>query len=93
MPYIRHESLLPCKSFMKWKKDRFLVIFSAVDITSALRAVTKKSPYGAPVEANYQAMIYSLIARIVERISTIKDLLKRLGEDVNINCKIPDIST
>lgn len=58
------------------------MIFSAVDITQALRAVFKKSPYGAPVEANYQEMIYSLIARIVERIPTIKDLLKRLREDI-----------
>jgi len=102
MPYIRHESLFTLQELYELEqKDRFAVIFSAVDITPALRAVTKKSPYGAPVEANYQAMIYSLIARIIERIPTIKDLLKRLREDIlfRLDCgfslaeKIPSASS
>ncbi|MFI2859286.1 transposase [Paenibacillus sp. JSM ZJ436] len=83
MPYIRHESLFSLQVLYEMEqKDRFKAIFSAVDITPALRAVRKKSLYGAPVEANYQAMVYSLIARIVERIPTIKDLIKRLREDI-----------
>ena len=36
---------------------------------------------GAPRECNYGAMIQSLIVRIVERIPTIKDLVKRLIND------------
>lgn len=36
---------------------------------------------GAPRELNYGAMIQSLIIRIVERIPTIKDLVKRLVHD------------
>jgi len=36
---------------------------------------------GAPRELNYGAMIQSIIIRIVERILTIKDLIKRLVND------------
>src|SRR5690606_27333895 len=52
------------------------------DITPVLRLVKKTSLYGAPIEVNYRAMIYSLIIRIVERIPTIKDLIKRLQHDI-----------
>lgn len=44
--------------------------------------VTKKSRFGRPVELNYAAMIYSLVARISERIPFIKDLVKRLRNDM-----------
>jgi transposase len=60
---------------------RFEAIFSAIDIYPILAVVSKKSVYGAPVELNYPAMIYSLIARITERIPMIKDLIKRLKND------------
>jgi transposase len=83
MPYIRHESLFPLQDLYELEqKDRFAVIFSAVDITPVLHVVSKKSRYGAPVEINVQAMIYSLIVRVVERIPTIKDLLKRPHDDI-----------
>jgi transposase len=42
---------------------RFEAIFSAIDIYHILAVVSKKSVYGAPVELNYPAMIYSLITR------------------------------
>lgn len=44
--------------------------------------MTKKSRFGRPVELNYAAMIYSLIARLTERIPSIKDLVKRLKNDM-----------
>ncbi len=46
-----------------------------------MAVVSKKALYGAPVQLNYAAMIYSLVARILERIPTIKDLIKRLKHD------------
>lgn len=83
MPYIRHESLFTLQELYEMEqKDRFHEIFSTIDITPILRLVRKKSRYGAPVEVNYRAMIYSLIVRIVERIPTIKDLIKRLQHDI-----------
>ncbi|OMF16149.1 IS1182 family transposase [Paenibacillus sp. FSL H8-0548] len=83
MPYIRHESLFTLQELYEMEqKDRFLEIFSTIDITPILRLVRKTSLYGAPVEVNYRAMVYSLIVRIVERIPTIKDLIKRLQHDI-----------
>lgn len=60
---------------------RFEALFSTIDIDPVLMVVCKKSNYGAPVELNYPAMIYALVARIVERIPTVKDLIKRLKQD------------
>jgi transposase len=83
MSYIRHESLFTLQELYDLEqKDRFREIFSAIDITPILRLVRKKSRYGAPVEVNYRAMVYSLIIRIVERIPTVKDLIKRLQHDI-----------
>jgi transposase len=62
--------------------QRFEAIFSAIDIDSIFAVVTKNSRVGRPVELNYAAMIYSLVARISERIPFIKDLVKRLKNDM-----------
>ncbi len=76
MPYIRHESLFTLQELYKMEqKDRFREIFATIDITPILRLVRKTSLYGAPVEMNDRAMVYSLIVTIVERIPTIKDLI------------------
>jgi transposase len=61
---------------------RFEAIFSAIDIEPIFAVVTKKSRFGRPVERNYAAMIYSLVARLTERIPFIKDLVKRLKNDM-----------
>ena len=60
---------------------------------SAILAVSKKSWRGAPTELNYAATIYSLGARLIERISTIKDLIKRLDNDIifRLECGFFDI--
>jgi transposase len=62
--------------------QRFEAIFGAIDIDPIFAVVTKKSRFGRPVELNYAAMIYSLVARIPERIPFIKDLVKRLRNDM-----------
>ncbi|MBU8757320.1 transposase [Priestia megaterium] len=43
--------------------------------------MSKKTVYGVPAELNYPAMIYLLVVIIVERIPTIKDLVRRLRHD------------
>lgn len=60
---------------------RFDAIFRAVDIQPIFQLFSKRTMKGAPRELNYGAMIQSLIVRIVERIPTIKDLVKRLVHD------------
>lgn len=83
MPYIRHEILFSLQDLFNLEREqRFDLIFATIDLAPILQIVNKKSRFGAPVESNYSAIIYSLIARIVERIPTIKDLLKRLREDI-----------
>ena len=61
---------------------RFEAIFSAIDIQPIFAVITKKSRFGRPVELSYAAMIYSLVARLTERIPFIKDLVKRLKNDM-----------
>jgi transposase len=83
MSIIRQGSLFDIHELYELEPThRFEAIFSAIDIYPILAVVSKKSVYGAPVDLNYPAMIYSLIARITERIPMIKDLIKRLKNDV-----------
>ena len=49
---------------------------------SILYKINKKSWLGAPTVLNYAAMINSLFIRIIERIPTIKDSIKRLNNDL-----------
>lgn len=83
MPIIRQESLFSIQELYDLEPtQRFEAIFSTIDIDPILAVVAKKSRFGRPVELNYPAMIYSLIARITERIPFIKDLVKRLKNDI-----------
>lgn len=60
---------------------RFDAIFCTFDVHPIFQLFSKKTLRGAPRECNYGAMIQSLIIRIVERIPTVKDLVKRLVND------------
>src|SRR5690625_4253830 len=63
-------------------------IISAIDMDTIYYEVSKKSLVGAPTTLNYAAMIISVFIRYVERIPTIKDLIKRLNDDIafKLNC-------
>lgn len=83
MTIIRQGSLFDLQELYDLEPtQRFDAIFSTIDIDPIYALVTKKSRFGRPVELNYSAMIYSLVARISERIPTIKDLVKRLNNDM-----------
>ncbi|RBO98146.1 transposase [Rossellomorea aquimaris] len=83
MPIIRQESLFDMQVLYDLEPThRFNSILSGVDIHPILDVVTKKSRFGPPQTLNYAAMIYSLIVRITERIPFIKDLVKRLEDDL-----------
>jgi hypothetical protein len=82
MPIIRQGSLFDMQDLYEMESSkRFEAVFSTLHIEPLLFAVRKKAVYGAPTELNYPAMIYALVARILERIPTIKDLIKRLTQD------------
>lgn len=83
MPIIRQESLFDIQDLYDLEPtQRFEAIFSTIDIDPIFVVVTKKSILGRPVELNYAAIIYSLVARLTERIPFIKDLVKRLKNDM-----------
>lgn len=82
MSIIRQGSLFDMQDLYEMEPTkRFEDIFSTLHIEPLLVVVSKKNVYGAPTELNYPAMIYALVAHIVERIPTIKDLVKRLRND------------
>lgn len=68
--------------------QKYDAIISAINIRKVYCEVTKKSLLGAPKELNYAAMIISVFVRYVERITTIKNLVKRLNDDIafKLNC-------
>ena len=68
--------------------QKYDAIISAINMDAMYYEVSKKSRFGAPTELNYAAMIISVFIRYVERIPTIKDLIKRLNDDIafKLNC-------
>lgn len=68
--------------------QKYNEIISAINMDLIYAEVSKKTKVGAPTELNYPAMIISFFIRYVERIPTIKDLIKRLDDDIafKLNC-------
>ncbi|MFD1039689.1 IS1182 family transposase [Virgibacillus byunsanensis] len=89
MTIIRQPSLFSIQELYEMEPThRYEAIISAIDLDEIYHEVAKKSRLGAPEELNYAAMIISIFIRYVERIPTIKDLIKRLNEDIafKLNC-------
>lgn len=82
MTIVKQISLFDIQELFEMESShRFDAIFSTFDVQPIFHLFSKKTMRGAPRECNYGAMIQSLIVRIVERIPTIKDLVKRLVND------------
>lgn len=89
MTIIRQQSLFGIQELYDMAPpQKYDAIISELDLEKLYRTVTKKSPLGAPEELNYTAMIISLFVRYIERIPMIKDLIKRLKNDIafKLNC-------
>lgn len=83
MTIIKQISLFDIQELFDMESShRFDAIFSTFDVQPIFHLFSKKTLRGAPRECNYGAMIQSLAVRIVERIPTIKDLVKRLKNDL-----------
>lgn len=79
MTIVKQMSLFDIQELLEMESSRrFDEIFATFDVQPIFQLFSKKTLRGAPRELNYGAMIQSLIIRIVERIPTIKDLIKRL---------------
>ncbi|RKJ45741.1 transposase, partial [Butyricicoccus sp. 1XD8-22] len=82
MTIVKQISLFDIQDLFEMQNShRFDAIFSTFDVQPIFNLFSKKTMRGAPRELNYGAMVHSLIIRIVERIPTIKDLVKRLVND------------
>ena len=82
MTIIKQISLFDIHQLFEMESShRFDAIFSTFDVQPIFHLFSKKTLRGAPRECNYGAMIQSLMIRIVERIPTVKDLIKRLVND------------
>src|SRR5690606_4111690 len=82
MTIVKQISLFDIQELLDLESSRrFDAIFSTFDVQPIFQLFSKKTLRGAPRECNYGAMIQSLIIRIVERIPTVKDLVKRLVND------------
>ena len=89
MTIIRQPSLFGIQELYDMEPtQKYDAIISAINLGKIYRKVAKKSRFGAPEELNYAAMIISTFVRYVERIPTIKDLVKRLNDDIafKLNC-------
>jgi len=89
MTIIRQESLFGIQELYDMEPtQKYEAIISTIDVDAIYYEINKKSRLGAPVKLNYAAMIISIFVRIVERIPTIKDLIKRLNDDITFkwNC-------
>ncbi|GAA3315507.1 hypothetical protein GCM10020331_010570 [Ectobacillus funiculus] len=79
MSIIRQESLFDMQDLYELEPTkRFEAIFPRSISNRCCSLYPRKTVYGAPTELNYPAMIYALVVRIVERIPTIKDLVKTI---------------
>ena len=82
MSIIRQQSLFDMDELYEMESTHhFEAVFSTVNLNPIWTLFDKPKKVGAPRELNYGAMVYSLIARVVERIVTIKDLVRRLDRD------------
>src|SRR5690606_3136123 len=89
MTIIRQTSLFSIQELYDMEPtQKYDAIISEIDLDTIYYEVSKKSRFGAPTELNYAAMILSVINRYVKRITTIKDLIKHLNDDIafKINC-------
>lgn len=80
---IRQESLFDLQTLYDVEPThRLEEVFSSLSTAPLLDIVGKKKMVGPPLQLNYPAMIYSLLARYMDRIPTIKDLVRRLHADL-----------
>lgn len=84
MTIIRQQTLFSIEELYEMEPtQKYEEIMAAIDLDTIFYEINKKSHLGAPAELNYGAMIVSVFARYIERIPTIKDLVKRLNHDLS----------
>src|SRR5690625_4637405 len=89
MTIIRQPSLFSFQELYDMEPtQKYDAIISVINMDAIYQEISKKSRLGAPTELNYAAMTISIFIRYVERIPTIKDLIKRLNNDIAFKLNI-----
>jgi len=83
MTIIRQESFFSIQELYDMAPtQKYAAIMAGIDLDMIYHAVMKQSRYGAPESVNYPATITAYFIRFVERIPTVKDLARRLTDDI-----------
>src|SRR5690625_7957110 len=81
MTIIRQPSLFSIQELYDMEPtQKYDAIISAINMDAVYYEGSKKSRFGAPTELNYAAIIISVFIRYVERIPTIKCLIKLMHD-------------
>jgi len=83
MTIIRQESFFSIQELYDMAPtQKYAAIMAGIDLDMIYHAVMKQSRFGAPESLNHPATITAYLIRFVERIPTIKDLARRLKNDI-----------
>ncbi|MCG7333644.1 IS1182 family transposase [Salinicoccus roseus] len=83
MTIIRQESFFSIQELYDMAPtQKYAAIMAGIDLDMIYHAVMKQSRFGAPESLNHPATITAYLVRFVERIPTVKDLVRRLKNDI-----------
>jgi transposase len=94
MYHIRQESMFSLEQLLEMcPEEKYGWIFEMIDVTPIVCALGKKTTLGAPESLNYQAMVYSLFIRVVERMPFVKIHRLRTSEEFRYHCRFTGSDT
>lgn len=79
---IQQEELFSMEDLMNMQAEpKCVAVLDYLPMNTILRAINKRTVRGRPEEINTRAMIYSLVIGKMERIPTVKDIIRRLHDN------------
>ena len=69
-------------------QEKYKEIFSPLDWTNVLNLFQKETRVGPSITVNYEALLRSLMVRIMEKIPTQKALINRLKSDLRLKLSV-----
>ncbi|WP_240479834.1 transposase [Paenibacillus wynnii] len=79
---IQQEELFSMEDLMNMQAEpKCVAVLDYLPMNTILRAINKRTVRGRPEELNTRAMIYSLVIGKMERIPSVKDIIRRLHDN------------
>lgn len=69
-------------------EEKYLAIFSPLDLSSLVFLFQKDTSVGAPITVNYEAAVRALLVRYLEGIPTVAALVSRIKQDVRFKLSL-----